>query len=80
MAEILREPLKLPTDVHFGIRLFIRHIVSPWRHMGGFSDYTNTNDSKLNSTDAEHYKTSYVENTFLSLTEECRKILEGFLV
>ena len=31
--------------------------------MGGFSVYTNTNVSKLNSTEAEqHSKTSYFEN------------------
>ena len=53
MAEISREQLKFHTDVHLGIRFFIRHIVSLWWHMGGFSDYTDTNDSKLNSTDAE---------------------------
>ena len=52
MAEIFRELLKFPTDVHLGVRFFMRHIVSLWWHMGGFSDYTNTNDLKLNSTDA----------------------------
>ena len=68
MAVIFRQPLKFPTDVHFVIRLSIRHIVSPWWHMGRFSDYTITNDLKLNSTDArKHSKTSYVENTSLSL-------------
>ena len=28
MAEIFREPLKLPADVHFGIRFFPTHCVA----------------------------------------------------
>ena len=48
MAEILKEALKFPINVHIGIRYFIVHNVSPWWHTGGFSEYTQTNDSKLN--------------------------------
>ena len=37
LAQIWHVALQGPSNDHLHIRFFIRHIVSPWWHMGGFS-------------------------------------------
>ena len=41
LAQIWHVALQGPSNDHLHIRFFIRHIVSPWWHIGGFSETTH---------------------------------------